>query len=70
MERDACALKTAAGRPSFSGAQTRVSPSRHLGNLKLTWRIRWVVDNSWTWGDRWQSAQILSARYIHCLRSS
>jgi hypothetical protein len=22
------------------------------------------VDNSWTWGERWQSAQILSARYI------
>jgi hypothetical protein len=37
---------------------------KHLSNLKLTWRIRWIVNNSWTWGDRWQSVQILSARYI------
>jgi hypothetical protein len=37
---------------------------KHLGNLKLTWRTRWRVDNSWTWGERWESAQILSARYI------
>ena len=37
---------------------------KHLSNLKLTWRIGWIVDNSWQWGDRWQSAQILSARYV------
>jgi Domain of unknown function (DUF4375) len=37
---------------------------KHFSNLKLTWRTGWIVGNSWTWGERWQSAQILSARYI------
>jgi hypothetical protein len=37
---------------------------KQLSNLKLTWRIRRIVDNKWTRGDRWQSVQILSARYI------
>lgn len=37
---------------------------KHLSNLKLTWRIGWIVNNNWKWGDRWQCAQILSARYI------
>jgi hypothetical protein len=37
---------------------------KYLSNLKLTWRTGWIVGNSWTWGDRWQSVQILSARYI------
>lgn len=37
---------------------------KHLSNLKLTWRIGWIVDNGWKWGDRWQCVQILNARYI------
>jgi Domain of unknown function (DUF4375) len=37
---------------------------KHFSNLKLTWRTRWIVGDSWTWGERWQCAQILSARYI------
>jgi hypothetical protein len=37
---------------------------KNLTNLKLTWRTRFMVGNSWTWGERWQCAQILSARYI------
>jgi hypothetical protein len=37
---------------------------KHLTNLKLTLRTGWFVGNSWTWGDRWSSAQIMSARYI------
>src|SRR5215831_10601841 len=36
----------------------------HLSNLKLSRRLSRSVDDSWTWGDRWQCAQILSARYI------
>lgn len=37
---------------------------KHLSNLRLTWRTGWIVGNGWTWGDRWQSAQLVSARYI------
>ncbi|MFX6857712.1 hypothetical protein ABTH71_20435, partial [Acinetobacter baumannii] len=37
---------------------------RHFSNLRLTWRTGWIVGNGWTWGDRWQSAQLMSARYI------
>jgi hypothetical protein len=47
----------------FKAAVTQLE-RKHFSNLKLTWRIRWIVGNSWTWGERWQSAQILSARYI------
>jgi hypothetical protein len=36
----------------------------HLSNSKLRRRLRRRVDDSWKWGDRWQCAQILSARYI------
>ena len=35
-----------------------------LSNSRLSDRLRRGVDDSWTWGDRWDSAQILSARYI------
>jgi hypothetical protein len=35
-----------------------------LSNSKLTRRLGRSVDDSWKWGDRWQCAQILSARYI------
>ncbi len=37
---------------------------KKFSNLKLTWRTGWIVGNNWTWGERWQCAQILSARYI------
>lgn len=37
---------------------------KHFSNLKLTWRTGWIVGNSWTWGERWQTGQILNARYI------
>lgn len=47
----------------FEAALTRLE-RKHLGNLKLTWCTRWIVGNNWTWGERWQSVQILSARYI------
>jgi hypothetical protein len=36
----------------------------HLSNSKLSRRLSRSVDDSWRWGDRWQCAQILSARYI------
>jgi len=35
-----------------------------FSNLRLSWRTGWIVGNNWTWGERWQCAQILSARYI------
>ena len=35
-----------------------------LHNSRLSSRLRRRVDHSWKWGDRWSSAQILSARYI------
>jgi hypothetical protein len=38
--------------------------SEHLTNVKLSRRLGWRVDDGWRWGDRWQCAQILSARYI------
>jgi Domain of unknown function (DUF4375) len=37
---------------------------KHFGNLKLSWRTGWIVNSRWTWGERWQSVQILCARYI------
>lgn len=36
----------------------------HLSNSRLSQRLERTVDDSWKWGDRWQCAQILSARYI------
>jgi Domain of unknown function (DUF4375) len=36
----------------------------HLSNSKLSRRLSRSVDDSWKWGDRWQCAQMLSARYI------
>lgn len=36
----------------------------HLSNFKLGRRLSRSVDDDWRWGDRWQSVQILSARYI------
>jgi hypothetical protein len=36
----------------------------HLSNAKLSRRLSREVDDSWRWGDRWQCAQLLSARYI------
>jgi hypothetical protein len=36
----------------------------HLSNSKLSRRLGKRVNDSWTWGDRWESAQILNARYI------
>jgi hypothetical protein len=36
----------------------------HLSNEKLSRRLARSVDESWKWGDRWQCAQLLSARYI------
>jgi hypothetical protein len=36
----------------------------HLSNAKLSRRLSRSVDDQWTWGDRWQCAQMLSARYI------
>jgi hypothetical protein len=47
----------------FEATITRLE-RKHLSKLKLTWRTGWIVGKSWTWGERWQSAQILSARYI------
>lgn len=47
----------------FRAAVTQLE-RKHLSNLKLTWRTGWIVSNRWTWGERWESAQILSARYI------
>jgi hypothetical protein len=37
---------------------------KHLSNLKLTLRTGMIVGKSWTWGERWECAQFLSARYI------
>jgi hypothetical protein len=48
---------------NFNATVTQLE-RKHLSNLKLTWRIGRIVDNSWKWGDRWQCAQILSSRYI------
>jgi hypothetical protein len=36
----------------------------HLSSPKLSRRLSRSVDNSWTWGNRWECAQMLSARYI------
>jgi hypothetical protein len=36
----------------------------HFSNSRLSRRLSLNVDDSWTWGDRWQCAQMLSARYI------
>jgi hypothetical protein len=36
----------------------------HLSGEKLSKRLGLGVVRSWNWGDRWQSAQILSCRYI------
>jgi hypothetical protein len=36
----------------------------HLSNPKLSSRLGRSVDDSWTWGNRWDCAQMLSARYI------
>jgi hypothetical protein len=60
------AYTASGGKLDTSKFETTVAQleRNHFSNLKLTWRTKWVVGNSWTWGDRWQSAQILSARYI------
>lgn len=36
----------------------------HFSNSRLSRRLSRSVDDSWKWGDRWASAQLLSARYI------
>jgi hypothetical protein len=36
----------------------------HLSDEKLSKRLGRRVDKSWSWGERWRSAQILSFRYI------
>jgi hypothetical protein len=36
----------------------------HLSDFKLSQRLDMVVDASWTWGERWQIAQVMNAVYI------
>lgn len=38
--------------------------SEQLSNARLSRRLGRGVDDSWTWGDRWQCVQFLSAKYI------
>lgn len=48
---------------NFEATLTRLE-SKYLSNLRLTLRTGLLVSKRWTWGERWQSAQILNARYI------
>lgn len=36
----------------------------YFSNSRLSRRLGQSVDDSWTWGNRWECAQMLSARYI------